>query len=380
LPVRVALGLPRPRHRPFRVLALESSADDTCAAVVTSSGQILSNVVLKQNDVHEPFGGIHPYRAVQAHQQNMPIAVQRALKNACISALDIDGVAFTRGPGMTGCLGVGSSAAKTLAAALNKPLVGVHHMQAHALTPILTSAPSPPKFPFLALLVSGGHTLLLAISVTHFRVLATTPDESIGRVFDKVSRLLALPWSAKGPGASLEEFVAASPVEVSQAPSMPRAMPGVLSFSFTGLHSAVERFVTGQGGVELLDIPTKRALANAFQSAAVNQLEEKLTLALRWCQDRGHGVKDLVVSGGVASNSYLRNRLGEFVLSTGPRDPITLVFPPAELCTDNAVMIAWASMHRFVAGNTDDYTISIRPKWSIEDLMGGESPSCAVTE
>ncbi|KAH9963732.1 glycoprotease [Russula dissimulans] len=372
LPVRVALGLPRPRHRPFTVLALESSADDTCAAVVTSSGQILSNVVLKQNDVQVP---------VQAHQQNMPIAVQRALKNACISALDIDGVAFTRGPGMTGCLGVGSSAAKTLAAALNKPLVGVHHMQAHALTPILTSAPSPPKFPFIALLVSGGHTLLLlAISVTHFRVLATTPDESIGRVFDKVSRLLALPWSAKGPGASLEEFVAASPVEANLAPSMPRAMPGVLSFSFTGLHSTVERFVTSQGGVELLDIPTKRALANAFQSAAVNQLEEKLTLALRWCQDRGHGVKHLIVSGGVASNSCLRDRLGAFVLNTCPRDPITLVFPPAELCTDNAVMIAWASMHRFVAGNTDDYTISIRPKWSIEDLMGGESPSCAMTE
>jgi len=233
--------------------------------------------------------------------------------------------------GMTGCLGVGSSAAKTLAAALNKPLVGVHHMvrsllpclqtfminkeftvapkQAHALTPILTSAPNPPKFPFLALLVSGGHTLLLlAISVTHFRILATTPDESIGRVFDKVSRLLALPWSAKGPGASLEEFVAASPVENNLVPSMPRTMPGVLSFSFTGLHSAVERFVTGRGGVELLDIPTKRALANAFQSAAVNQLEEKLALALRWCQDQGHGVKHLAVSGGVASNSYLRDR------------------------------------------------------------------------
>ena len=159
------------------------------------------------------------------------------------------------------------------------------------------------------MLVSGGHTLLLlASSTTQFHVLATTPDESIGRVFDKVSRLLALPWSAKGPGASLEEFVAASPVEDDLAPSMPRTMPGVLSFSYTGLHSVIERFVTARGGAVALDSATKRAVANAFQTAAIDQLEEKVALALRWCRDRGHRVRHLVVSGGVASNSYLRNR------------------------------------------------------------------------
>ncbi|KAI0296507.1 Gcp-like domain-containing protein [Multifurca ochricompacta] len=358
--------LPRPRlisfkthSRSFTVLALESSADDTCAAVVTSSGNILSNVVLKQNHIHEGFGGIHPYRAVQAHQQNMPIAVRKALNDARMNAAEVDGIAFTRGPGMTGCLGVGSSAAKTLAAALNKPLVGVHHMQAHALTPILTSAPNPPTFPFLTLLVSGGHTLLLlATSITQFRILATTPDESIGRVFDKVSRMLALPWSVKGPGASLEEFVAASTVQEDLALLMPRTMPGILRFSFTGLHSAVERFVTARGGTEALDMSTRHALANAFQKAAVGQLEEKVALALAWCEKQGIGVKHLVVSGGVASNLYLRES----------HDPILLVFPPAELCTDNAVMIAWASMHRFLTGNTDDYSVLIRPKWSIDDL------------
>jgi N6-L-threonylcarbamoyladenine synthase len=303
----------------------------------------------------------------------MPIAVQTALKEAHMSAQDVDGIAFTRGPGMTGCLGVGSSAAKTLAAALNKPLVGVHHMQAHALTPILTCASNPPEFPFLTLLISGGHTLLLlATSTTLFRILATTRDESIGRVFDKVSRLLALPWSAKGPGASLEEFVAASPVEDNLAPSMPRTMPGLLGFSFTGLHSAVERFVTARGGAAVLDEAVKRAVADAFQRTAVNQLEEKVALALRWCQDRGYGVKHLVVSGGVASNSYLRNRLGVSVLNAYSENSISLIFPPPELCTDNAAMIGWASMHRFIAGSTDDYGILIRPKWSIQDLMGDE--------
>jgi N6-L-threonylcarbamoyladenine synthase len=189
----------------------------------------------------------------------------------------------------------------------------VTQKQAHALTPILTCLSNPPKFPFLTLLVSGGHTLLLlASSTTRFHVLATTPDESIGRVFDKVSRLLALPWSAKGPGASLEEFVAASQVEDNLAPSMPRTMPGVLGFSYTGLHSVIERFVTGRGGAVALDSATKRAVADAFQTAAIDQLEEKVALALRWCRDRGHGVRHLVVSGGVASNSYLRNRCVRF--------------------------------------------------------------------
>jgi N6-L-threonylcarbamoyladenine synthase len=228
---------------------------------------------------------------------------------------------------MTGCLGVGSSAAKTLAAALQKPLVGVHHMvppfpsfrvcrkftielkQAHALTPVYTSTPNPPRFPFLALLVSGGHTLLLlATSITQFRVLATTNDESIGRVFDKVSRMLALPWSAKGPGASLEEFVAASPPQDDLVPSMPQTMPGILGFSFAGLHSAVQRFLTARGGASALDLATKHAIASGFQRAAVKQLEEKVALALGRCQNRGLSIQHLIVSGGVASNLFLRDR------------------------------------------------------------------------
>jgi N6-L-threonylcarbamoyladenine synthase len=228
---------------------------------------------------------------------------------------------------MPGCLGVGSTAAKTLAAALQKPLVGVHHMvrsspsfrlcktftfnpkQAHALTPVFTSTPNPPRFPFLTLLVSGGHTLLLlATSITQFRILATTRDESIGRVFDKVARILAIPWSAKGPGASLEEFVAASPIRDDLVRPMPQTMPGILSFSFSGLHSVVDRFVTARGGADALDLATKRALASAFQSAAVKQLEDKVALALGWCRKREVGVQHLVVSGGVASNMFLRDR------------------------------------------------------------------------
>jgi len=158
--------------------------------------------------------------------------------------------------------------------------------------------------------VSGGHSLLvLASSVSQFRIIAPTPDESIGHAFDMVARLLGIPWSAKGPGASLEEFVSTSPEVTDDLTSlMPRTMPGVLSFSFAGLHSAVERFVTSRGGAAGLDDSTRRAVASAFQSAAVGQLEEKVLLALDWCRAQGVGVRHLVVSGGVASNSYLRER------------------------------------------------------------------------
>ncbi|KAI0259673.1 Gcp-like domain-containing protein [Gloeopeniophorella convolvens] len=257
-------------------------------------------------------------------------------------------------------------------------------MQAHALTPLLTSLhePNPPTFPFLALLISGGHTLLLlARSKTSFRILATTPDEAIGRAFDKVSRLLALPWSPRGPGAALEECAVTATqadTDASLVPPMPRTLPGVLGFSFAGLHSTVERAVAARGGDgAALDARTRAALARAFQDAAVGQLEEKVRLALRLCAREGVGVRHVVVSGGVASNTYLRTRLGATVADEGA-GLVSLVFPPPALCTDNAVMIAWAAMDRLLVGDTDDYSILIRPKWSIEELSGPSGPDVVL--
>lgn len=356
--------------RNFTVLALESSSDDTCAAVVHSSRHILSNVVIKQHHLHEGYGGIHPMIAIDAHQRNMPLAVRRALREANVDiSRDINGIAFTRGPGMGGCLSVGSNAAKTLASALDLPVVGVHHMQAHALTPFLTSRPNPPRFPFLTLLISGGHTLLLlATSLTSFRILATTPDESIGRAFDKVSRMLGLKWTNIGPGASLEQFCAQSfDASLPDIPSLPRPMKGKLAFSYASLHSRVERYIESYGGIDKLDHPTKLALARAFQTGAVAHLEDKLNLALNWCTETKISIRDLVISGGVASNGYLQERLFRWV---GAIDgtPISLHFPPASLCTDNAVMVGWASMHRFLGQDYDDYTIDLRPNWSIDEI------------
>ncbi|KAM5530090.1 hypothetical protein V8D89_016242 [Ganoderma adspersum] len=380
--------------RNFTVLALESSADDTCAAVVTSDRQILSNVVVNQQSSLEQYGGIHPYVALHAHQRRMPGVVQRALSEAGLTMNEIDGIAFTRGPGIPGCLSVCGNAARTLAAALNKPLVGVHHMQAHALTPFLTSLPSScPSYPFLTLLVSGGHTLLLlATAPTAFRILATTADEAIGNAFDKVAKLLQIPYAGTAAGAALERFCASGPSGSSSVGGegekdidvggimipMPRTMRGRLAFSYTSLHSAVERFVHAHQLEGALDERTKLALARSFQKAAVGQLEEKVVLGMRKCAQEGIAVRSLVVSGGVASNAYLRERLRACLDQECPDEEVSLVFPPPSLCTDNAAMIAWASMHRFMAGDTDDYMIETRSRWSLEDLEREEAgPSWA---
>ncbi|KAH9846288.1 glycoprotease [Lenzites betulinus] len=359
--------------RRFTVLALESSADDSCAAVVTSDRNVLSNVVVSQQAFLEQYGGIHPFVAIHAHQRNLPGAVQRALREAKLSIQDVDGIAFTRGPGIPGCLSVCGNAARTLAASLNKPLVGVHHMQAHALTPFLTSPPdSRPQFPFITLLVSGGHTMfVLATSPLHFRIIAETVDESIGNAYDKVARLLDIPLDGRSGGAALERFCASpdpDPAAEGEVPELklPIAMRGRLALSYTGIHSAVERYLDARRGT--LDAGARLGIARSFQKAAVGQLEEKLGLALQQCRQQDHHVRHLVVSGGVASNAYLKERLRACLERESGDRPIELVFPPPALCTDNAVMIAWASMDRFLAGDTDDYSVESRPKWSLEEL------------
>ncbi|KAF9237735.1 glycoprotease family-domain-containing protein [Melanogaster broomeanus] len=356
--------------RHFTVLAVESSADDTCAAVVTSSREILSNVVIKQHDLHEGFGGIHPMVAIEGHQRNMPTAVRRALDESRIPIQNIDGIAFTRGPGIGGCLSVGSNAAKTLAAALGKPLVGVHHMQAHALTSLLTSPTEEhPEFPFLTLLISGGHTLLvLAKSHSSFHILANTVDESVGRTYDKVARMLKMPWGTKGPAASLEEFCRTDIKDPNVPDIQPFTvpMPGKLAFSFSALHSAVERYIS-KSDVFLTE-DHRIALGRAFQDAVARQLCTKLVQCHSMLSRQGIEVRHVVASGGVASNSFLKARLKEALDIHSLEQKISLISPPPELCTDNAAMVGWASMYRFLAGDYDDYSVELRSKWSIETL------------
>ncbi|KAI9059105.1 hypothetical protein FKP32DRAFT_1688230 [Trametes sanguinea] len=386
----VARSLRHGISRTFTVLALESSADDTCAAVVTSDRQILSNVVINQQSFIEEYGGIHPFIALHAHQRNMPGAVRRALADANLAVHDVDGIAFTRGPGIPGCLSVCGNAARTLAAALDKPLVGVHHMRrgsasarAHASAD-LSALRAPLNFPFLtpprprAALPSSSSRPRARPS----RILATTLDESIGNAYDKVAKLLKIPLQGRAPGAALERYCTSEPPGAEEdAPDipMPTAMPGKLAFSYSAPHSAVERFLAARGGAGELDERTRVRLARGFQRAAVGQLEEKLVLGMRELARQGVKVTSLVVSGGVASNAFLRERLRACLDAESPDERISLVFPPPSLCTappttDNAVMIAWAAMDRFLAGDTDPYSIESRPKWSLEELEGPERP------
>ncbi|KZV95137.1 peptidase M22, glycoprotease [Exidia glandulosa HHB12029] len=378
-------------RRSFTVLAFESSADDSCAAIVDHDRNILANVVIKQDKLNESFGGIHPYVAIDQHQANLPIALRRALDNAKMRVQDVDGIAFTRGPGMGGCLSVSMNAAKGLAAALDKPIVGVHHMQAHALTPFLTlPAEQVPKFPFLTLLVSGGHTMiLLARSRTKFLTLATTLDESVGTALDKGARALGLPPS----GAALEQF-AVQPTSDPEPLGLP-PVPHQLAFSYCGPRSLLDKRVHAldmkyggrdQSWTPLPNFPgaavlsegaplpkevapiseehrrALRELAWVFQSACFAQIEEKVRLALKLCNP----VTGLVVSGGVASNMLLRERLQAALQEDGGGIP--LLCPPPHLCTDNAAMIAWASMHRFLAGHHDRFDLKLAPKWALETL------------
>jgi len=182
--------------------------------------------------------------------------------------------------------------------------------------------------------------------------------------------MLGLAWTKHGPGAALEQFCAEFDFTSSDITPFPRPMKGRLGFSYASLHSHVERYVEALGGIEQLDLPHKVSLARAFQTAAVAQLEEKVSIAFNWCFENHLEVHDLVISGGVASNRYLRDHLSHHMATIDAAAPISLHFPPPSLCTDNAVMIAWASMHRFLARDYDDYTIDLRPNWSIDALSG----------
>ncbi|CAD6564176.1 MAG: hypothetical protein CYPHOPRED_003204 [Cyphobasidiales sp. Tagirdzhanova-0007] len=305
------------------------------------------------------WGGIHPLHAAARHQNNMAKAVRQCLDQAALDVSELDAVAYTRGPGMPSCLASCALAAKTLAAAYQKPLIGVHHMQAHALTVGLTED-DPPAYPYLSLLISGGHTLLLVVRATFdFQILATTADDSIGDAFDKVARLLDIPWGeASAAGQALEDFALDETVDLNMF-SVP--MRGQLKFSYSGLKSAVRRELEGTSSITL---GKKRRIAAAFQASAILQLEEKIRLALQ--KLKAIGFSSLVVSGGVASNAFLRQRLRTCLDENGC-STMRLLFPPPTLCTDNAVMIAWAALEKFRRGMWDSFDTPIRPRWSIEE-------------
>jgi N6-L-threonylcarbamoyladenine synthase len=327
------------------ILGLESSCDDTAAALVTSEREILAQAVVGQNEAHRPFGGVVPEIAARAHVEILPDLIRHVLAQAGKSIDDLDAIAATAGPGLIGGVMVALLAGKGLALGTGKALVAVNHLEGHALSPRLVDPDL--GFPYLLLLVSGGHCQLLEVrDVGEYRRLATTIDDAAGEAFDKAAKLLGLHY----PGGPAIEALA----EEGDAAAVPLPRPLVGSgephFSFAGLKSAVQRAVVS-GEHRSADIAT------SFQQAVVDCLVDRTRLALRRSDPPA-----LVVAGGVAANRAIRGALQQLAASEGRRFSV----PPAWLCTDNAAMIAWAGAERFERGLTDPLDAPARARWPLD--------------
>ena len=328
------------------ILGIESSCDETAAALVTSDRRILAHRLAGQEAAHRPFGGVVPEIAARAHVEILPQLVEDVLREAAISLDEVDAVAATAGPGLIGGVMVGLVTAKGLALAAGKPLIAVNHLEGHALSPML--AQPDLAFPYLLLLVSGGHCQLLFVEgVGRYRRLATTIDDAAGEAFDKSAKLLGLGF----PGGPAVEEAAKSgdPYAV----PLPRPLVGSAEphFSFAGLKSAVLR-ARDAGTWSAEDI------AASFQQAVVDCLVDRTTRALAGA----HGATALVVAGGVAANQAVRSALTKLAAD----HDLPFVAPPLWLCTDNAAMIAWAGALRFEQGLIDGLDAPARARWPLD--------------
>lgn len=328
------------------ILGIESSCDETAAALVTSEREILAHRLATQEEEHRPYGGVVPELAARAHVEKLTPLIADALADAKLTLADVDAIAATAGPGLIGGVIVGLVTAKALAHGAGKPLIAVNHLEGHALSPRL--ADPTLEFPYLLLLVSGGHCQLLRVEgVGRYRRLATTIDDAAGEAFDKTAKLLRLGF----PGGPAVERAAHEGDP--RAVPLPRPLVGTPDphFSFAGLKSAVMR-AADSGKYAPADI------AASFQQAVVDCLVDRTRRALA----ASEGVTALVVAGGVAANATVRAALETLAAAHDLR----FVAPPLWLCTDNAAMIGWAGAERFALGLTDPLDVMARPRWPLD--------------
>lgn len=334
----------------MKVLGIETSCDDTGVAVYDSNHGLLVNRFSSQIDIHKIYGGVVPELAARDHIRKVLPLINTVLEEAGLERSQIDGVAYTAGPGLVGALLVGATVGRSLAMALDVPSIGVHHMEGHLLSPMLE--PVFPKYPFLSLLVSGGHSMLVDVgSPGNYRLIGQTRDDAIGEAFDKFARVLGLPYPG---GPSIEKCAVEGDRDRFQ---FPRPMVGhpSLDFSFSGLktHAALE------AAKHNLDDHTRSDLACAFQLAAVKTIVSKCEQALR---HTGHN--SLIVAGGVGANKELRRQM----YALGKRRNVKVYFPSIELCTDNGAMIAYAGYLRLMSGFREKLEYEVLPRWSLEQL------------
>ncbi len=336
------------------VLGIETSCDETGLAVYDTDRGLLAHALHSQVAMHEAYGGVVPELASRDHIQRVVPLAQRVLAEGGVALRDLDGIAHTQGPGLAGALLVGAAIANALGFALGKPVVGVHHLEGHLLSPLL--AEPKPAFPFVALLVSGGHTQLFDVEgVGRYRLLGDTQDDAAGEAFDKTAKLLGLPY----PGGPALAQLADSGRE--GAASLPRPMldSGNLDMSFSGLKTAVLTLVRRREGNAPLAISDKADIAREFQHAVVDVLVAKALAALA-----AAGRDRLVVAGGVGANRELRARLTKAVARRGGE----VFFPALAFCTDNGAMIALVGALRLANAERGDYEFSVRPRWELASL------------
>jgi N6-L-threonylcarbamoyladenine synthase len=343
------------------VLGIETSCDETAAALVTDDRRILANVVHTQLADHAPFGGVVPEIAARAHVQHLPNVLAETLARSGLSSwAAVDAIAATAGPGLVGGVMVGMTAAKAMAQSLGKPFYAINHLEGHALTARLTD---DVPFPYLLLLISGGHSFFALVEgVGRYRVLGGTIDDSLGEAFDKTAKMMGLGY----PGGAALEALARSAADGQQAKAgrdypLPRPMKGKAGcdFSFSGLKTAVRLMLDAAG--EGLDRP---AFAWAFHQAIAEIIRDRLATALGMVHDRA--VRHVVVAGGVAANGYVRAALAQ----TCAQADVALVAPPPALCTDNGAMIAWAGLERLRLGLVGDDVTTVRaqPRWPLDQI------------
>jgi len=343
------------------ILGIETSCDETAAAVLDGDGHILSNVVLSQLDDHRPYGGVVPEIAARSHLDHLDRLIGQAMTEAGLQFSDLAAIAATTGPGLIGGVMVGAVSAKTIALCHQLPFVAVNHLEGHALSPRLAAVDGEAlPFPYLLLLVSGGHCQILAVEgVGRYRLYGRTIDDAVGEAFDKTAAILGLGY----PGGPAVEK-AASEGDGARF-GFPRPMVGRdnCDFSFAGLKTAVRY------GVEKLDDLDRKTVcdvAASFQEAVAEVLQDRCRRAIGKFRQDFDTDPALVVAGGVAANQRLRRALSDLTESEG----IRFSAPPQHLCTDNAAMIAWAGLERFRLGLTDPLDIKARPRWPLVELKG----------
>jgi N6-L-threonylcarbamoyladenine synthase len=338
----------------MKVLGIETSCDETGIALYDSERGVLAEALYSQVPLHQRYGGVVPELASRDHIRKTLPLIREVLDQAGLKGKDVDGIAYTAGPGLAGALLVGAAIARSLGMTWNIPTLGVHHMEGHLLAPMLES--NGPQFPFVALLVSGGHTQLVAVQgIGEYQVLGESLDDAAGEAFDKVAKLLGLPYPGGPEVAKLAVLGTAGRF------TFPRPMtnrPG-LDFSFSGLKTFVLTTVQAHRLDGVVDSQTKADIAHAFQEAVVSTLSIKCKRALQQTK-----MKTLVIAGGVSANTRLREELTTLTQSLSAR----LCCPAFHYCTDNGAMIAYVGCQRLMAGQYDDLAFHARPRWNLATL------------